>query len=109
MNAFLRNIERIRLAEREEQLAETRGVVLEKRHGGGPGRRGAEDAQAKRVKLERVKAAPKVRYHKVMPALRVALKAGALDEARALIASVFPSERGEMRFQVWKENLRWPS
>jgi hypothetical protein len=33
MNAFLRNIERIRLAEREEQLAETRGVVLEKQRG----------------------------------------------------------------------------
>jgi hypothetical protein len=33
VNAFLRNIERIRLAEREEALAETRGVVLEKARG----------------------------------------------------------------------------
>jgi hypothetical protein len=109
MNSFLRNIERIRLAEREEQLAETRGVTLEKQHGGGPGRRGSEDAQAARVKLERVKAAPKVPCERVMPALRVALKAGALDEARRLIASVYPSERGELRFKAWKEGLRWPS
>ena len=106
VNAFLRNIERIRDAEREQRLADTKGAELMKSHGGGPGRRGAEDAQAKRLRMARVRASVP-EYTRAM--IFESCRTGDFATAKKWIATLDSSQRADVRDRVLRRGFGWPT
>lgn len=76
MNAFLRNIERIRDMEREERITETRGATLMKAKGGRKG--GLSEEELRRRHRERTRAARALEVRTDSPE-RAALKARARE------------------------------
>ena len=126
MNAFLRNIERIRDQERELAITTTRAVELVKQVGRRKG--GLTEDQLRERHRDRMRAARAAKTGRpVLPPMPTlppvahvraavlrahiyaACEAGDMDKARSLIARVFPSEVPGIRYRVVRWGWEWPS
>jgi hypothetical protein len=125
MNAFLRNIERIRDMEREERITTTRAVELEKQVGRRKG--GLTEEQLRERYRDRMRATRAAKSGRpvltLLPTLPpvahvraavlrahiyAACEAGDMATAQGLIARVYPSEVPGIRYRVVRWGWEWP-